>query len=225
MRQPRSPTRRSTASTRVWSADPERAKAMARRMRTGQVRSTAPPSTCRPLRRLQAVRPRPRAGALRPRGVPPGQVDSAVGGRGAVTLFFMATVTRSVREVCEEASCFACSRPGGARRGDACLKILPGGSRGGRRSCSRPAGRIWAGGARRAQRRPDRPPHPDRGRISEMAAGVREIAGLEDPVGELVESWTARTASGCARSASRSASSQSSTRRAPTSRSTPPPSA
>jgi glutamate-5-semialdehyde dehydrogenase len=27
-------------------------------------------------------------------------------------------------------------------------------------------------------------------RIAEMAAGVREIAGLEDPVGEVIESWT-----------------------------------
>ena len=74
---------------------------------------------------------------------------------------------------------------------DACLKILPSGSRGGRRSCSRPTGRIWRRGREEGLNDAliDRLTLTEE-RISEMAAGVREIAGLEDPVGELVESWT-----------------------------------
>ena len=64
----------------VWSGDEERAKRVARRMRTGQVDING--SGLQPagaVRRLQAVRPRPRAGPVRHRGVPRGEVDSAVG--------------------------------------------------------------------------------------------------------------------------------------------------
>ena len=56
----------------------------------------------------------------------------------------------------------------------------------------------------------------DAGRVEAMAAGLREVAGLADPVGEVVRGSTWPTGSSCARSGCRSAWSGSSTRRAPT---------
>ena len=90
----------------------------------------------RPLRRLQAVRPRPGAGPLRPRGVPRGQVDPAVGARGAgpvasaVTLSSWPPPPRSVREVCRgsEGGSHVLARVGREAK-DACLAISPSGSR------------------------------------------------------------------------------------------------
>ena len=64
----------------VWSGDPERAKARRppdpHRPGRGQRRRVQP---ARPVRRLQAVGPRPRAGQVRPRGVPHREVAPAVG--------------------------------------------------------------------------------------------------------------------------------------------------
>ena len=63
----------------VWSGDQERAKRVARRMRTGQVEINGGGlQPARAVRRLQAVRPRPRARPVRPGGVPPGEVHAAV---------------------------------------------------------------------------------------------------------------------------------------------------
>ena len=63
----------------VWSGDPERAKRVARRMRTGQVEiNGGVVQPARPVRRLQAVRPRPRARQVRARGVPGGQGHPAL---------------------------------------------------------------------------------------------------------------------------------------------------
>ena len=53
-------------------------------------------------------------------------------------------------------------------------------------------------------------------RIAEMAKGVREIADLHDPVGEVVEGWTLENGLEVRRSGCRSAWSPSSTRRART---------
>ena len=50
-------------------------------------------------------------------------------------------------------------------------------------------------------------------RIAEMAKGVREIADLDDPVGEVVEGWTLENGLEVPRSGPRSASSRWSTRR------------
>ncbi len=66
----------------VWSADEERAKKVAARIRTGQVddqrRQLEPDGA---VRRLQAVGARARGRALRPRGVPRDQEPAAVAGR------------------------------------------------------------------------------------------------------------------------------------------------
>jgi glutamate-5-semialdehyde dehydrogenase len=104
----------------------------------------------------------------------------------------MATVTRSVRAVCEEAKAAAHLLARFRREAkDACLNDL--------------ADRLEARSAELLEaNRADLEAGREEGlndalidrltlteqRISEMAAGVREIAGLEDPVGELVESWT-----------------------------------
>ena len=75
---------------------------------------------------------------------------------------------------------------------DACLRDLADAARGsGRLSCSRPTGRIVEAGREEGLNDAliDRLTLTEE-RIAEMAAGVREIAELEDPVGELVESWT-----------------------------------
>ena len=65
----------------VWSGDPERAKAVARRLRTGQVDINGGGfNFMAPVRRLQAVGPRPRARPLRARGVPRDQVAAALSG-------------------------------------------------------------------------------------------------------------------------------------------------
>ena len=62
----------------VWSADPEHAVALARRLRTGQVDINGGAfQPQRSVRRLQAVRERPRAGPARARGVPARQVAAA----------------------------------------------------------------------------------------------------------------------------------------------------
>ncbi len=59
----------------VWSKDPERAKRVAQRMRTGQVDINGGSfNPLAPVRRLQAVGPRPGAREVRARGVPRGQV-------------------------------------------------------------------------------------------------------------------------------------------------------
>ena len=58
----------------VWSADPEHAKAVARRLRTGQVEvNGGGVQPGRPVRRLQAVGQRPRVRLVRPGGVPRGE--------------------------------------------------------------------------------------------------------------------------------------------------------
>ena len=63
----------------VWSGDPERAKAVARELRTGQVEVNGGAfNVMAPVRWLQAVRPRPRGRHVRPRGVPRGQGPPAV---------------------------------------------------------------------------------------------------------------------------------------------------
>ena len=63
----------------VWSADQERALAVARRMRTGAGRRQRRQlQHRRPVRRLQAVRLRPRERPLRHRGVPPDEVPAAL---------------------------------------------------------------------------------------------------------------------------------------------------
>ena len=63
----------------VWSADPEHAKAVARRLRTGQVEVNGGGfNPDGPVRRLQAVGQRPRVRLLRTRGVPRGQVPPAL---------------------------------------------------------------------------------------------------------------------------------------------------
>jgi glutamate-5-semialdehyde dehydrogenase len=104
----------------------------------------------------------------------------------------MATVTRSVREICEQAkgASHVLARVGREAK-DACLNDL--------------ADRLEARSAEVLEaNRADLEAGREEGlnealvdrltlteeRISDMAAGVREIAGLEDPVGELVESWT-----------------------------------
>ena len=62
----------------VWSADPDRAMAVARRLRTGQVDINGGRfNPLRPVRRVQAVRHRPRARAARAGGVPARQVAPA----------------------------------------------------------------------------------------------------------------------------------------------------
>ena len=61
----------------------------------------------------------------------------------------------------------------------------------------------------------------DEGRVAAMARGVREIVALPDPVGEVVDGSGCPTGSTCAGCASPSAWWPSSTRRGPTSRSTP----
>ena len=63
-------------------------------------------------------------------------------------------------------------------------------------------------------------------RLEAMANGLRTVAALPDPVGEVLDGWTpARTGSRSRGCACRSASSRSSTRTGPTSRATPPGSA
>ena len=59
-------------------------------------------------------------------------------------------------------------------------------------------------------------------RIAAIAAQVRDVAALPDPVGEVLDGTRLPNGLDVARSARRSASWPSSTRRAPTSRSTPP---
>jgi glutamate-5-semialdehyde dehydrogenase len=106
----------------------------------------------------------------------------------------MATVAQSVRDVCvaaKEAS-HALARADRATK-DACLLDLA------ERLEARSADLIEANSADLEAGREsglnealiDRLTLTEE-RIGEMAAGVREIAGLEDPVGEVVESWTLR---------------------------------
>jgi glutamate-5-semialdehyde dehydrogenase len=104
----------------------------------------------------------------------------------------MATVTRSVREICEEANAAShlLARVGREAK-DACLNDL--------------AERLEARSSELLEaNRADLEAGREEGlndalidrltltedRVLAMAAGVREIAELEDPVGELVESWT-----------------------------------
>ena len=62
----------------VWSGDEERARRVARRMRTGQVDVNGGSfNISRAVRWLQAVRRRPGAGPVRPGGVPRGEVAPA----------------------------------------------------------------------------------------------------------------------------------------------------
>jgi glutamate-5-semialdehyde dehydrogenase len=104
----------------------------------------------------------------------------------------MATVTRSVREICEEAKAASHVLARVEREAkDACLNDLA------ERLEGRSAEVLEANRADLEAGREeglnealvDRLTLTEE-RISEMAAGVREIAELEDPVGELVESWT-----------------------------------
>jgi len=104
----------------------------------------------------------------------------------------MATATRGVAEVCAEAKAAShvLARVGREEK-DACLRDLAG------RLDARPAELLEANLADLEAGREeglnealiDRLTLTEE-RISDMAAGVREIAQLEDPVGELVESWT-----------------------------------
>jgi glutamate-5-semialdehyde dehydrogenase len=104
----------------------------------------------------------------------------------------MATVTRSVREVCEGAKAAAhlLGRVGREAK-DACLHDLA------ERLEARSSELLDANRADLEAGREeglndaliDRLTLTEE-RVSEIAVGVREIAGLEDPVGELVESWT-----------------------------------
>jgi glutamate-5-semialdehyde dehydrogenase len=104
----------------------------------------------------------------------------------------MATFTRSVREICEEAKTAShlLARVGREAK-DVCLKDLA------ERLEARSGELLEANLADLEAGREeglndaliDRLTLTEE-RISEMAAGVREIAELEDPVGELVESWT-----------------------------------
>jgi glutamate-5-semialdehyde dehydrogenase len=104
----------------------------------------------------------------------------------------MATATRSVREVCEQAKAAAhvLARVGREAK-DACLNDLAA------RLESRASELLEANLADLEAGREeglnealiDRLTLTEE-RISEIAAGVREIAELEDPVGELVETWT-----------------------------------
>jgi glutamate-5-semialdehyde dehydrogenase len=104
----------------------------------------------------------------------------------------MATVTRSVREICEEAKAAShlLGRVGREAK-DACLHDLAGRLEG-RSAEVLEANRADLEAGREEglnEALVDRLALTEE-RISEMAAGVREIAELDDPVGELVESWT-----------------------------------
>jgi glutamate-5-semialdehyde dehydrogenase len=104
----------------------------------------------------------------------------------------MATVTRSVREVCEQAKAAShvLARIGREEK-DACLEDLAG--RLERRSAELLEANLADVEAGREEGLNealiDRLTLTEE-RIAEMSAGVREIAKLEDPVGEQIESWT-----------------------------------
>jgi glutamate-5-semialdehyde dehydrogenase len=104
----------------------------------------------------------------------------------------MATVTRGVREICEEAKAASHVLARVEREAkDACLNDLAGRLEG-RSAEVLEANRADLEAGREEglnEALVDRLTLTEE-RISEMAAGVREIAELEDPVGELVESWT-----------------------------------